>query len=109
MWHIPCGDRQNHVYGVAHSRGNTTSEWSTVWHFLGSFDDVGLREAAFLSATWRCWSFTFHEPSFPDPDFARQCFGLSQPRFSPTPQALDSTGVVQWPCRADTDCSLNGQ
>ena len=57
----------------------------------------------------RCWSFTWHGPGTTFGAFNKQCFGVMAPRWSPTPDAGATTGVVQWPCRDDTDCSLNGK
>ena len=42
--------------------------------------------------------------------YARQCFGLTSPRWSPTPDDSEIvSGQVAWSCRDDEDCSLNGK
>lgn len=57
----------------------------------------------------RCWSYTFHAKTLASP-FAGQCFGITSPRWSPTPDVEGiRSGQLLWPCRDDSDCSLNGR
>lgn len=37
------------------------------------------------------------------------CYGISSPRWSPTPDSdLITSTKIEWPCRDEMDCSLNG-
>eukprot|EP01065_Artemidia_motanka_P041135 TRINITY_DN5279_c2_g1_i1.p1 TRINITY_DN5279_c2_g1~~TRINITY_DN5279_c2_g1_i1.p1 ORF type:complete len:514 (+),score=143.63 TRINITY_DN5279_c2_g1_i1:56-1543(+) len=94
---------QNQVFGVAESQGDTATT-----KYLGSFDTAGDCQSACAQYKDRCWSYTWHHTDFGG-EFARQCFGLTAPRFSPTPDDKTTTGVMLWPCRDDGDCSLNGK
>jgi hypothetical protein len=38
-----------------------------------------------------------------------ECFAVVSPGFNPSYDTTATSGVVDWPCRSDTDCSLNGQ
>ena len=42
-------------------------------------------------------------------DTAGQCFSVTSPGFNPSWDPTATSGVVQWPCRSDDDCSLNGK
>ena len=77
--------------------------------YFGTFDTVDECKQACLGFAARCWSFTWHGPGSSFGSFNRQCFGVTAPRWSPTPDTGATTGVVQWPCRDDSDCSLNGK
>eukprot|EP00947_MAST-08B_sp_MAST-8B-sp1_P001928 g1928.t1 len=100
----------NQVYDVAVAGGDTTTV-----KFLGTAKDAtACADLCVAYSKARCWSFTWHNGGYGS--FALQCFGLTAPRWSPTPDASAGTGntkevvsgQVQWPCRDDTDCSLNG-
>lgn len=41
--------------------------------------------------------------------FAGQCFAVNSPGFNPSYDTTAVSGVVEWPCRNDDDCSLNGK
>jgi len=94
---------QNQVFGVARAGGST----STI-SFLGKVDTEHdcLNKCKINKP--RCWSYTWHDSSLVSL-FAGQCFGLTSPRWSPTP---DNSKIVSakldWPCRDEMDCSLNG-
>ena len=94
------------VFNVARPSRNTTTIL-----YLGSFDAAPACAAACAAlAPQRCWSFTHHGAAFPG-GLALQCFGLTSPRWTPVPvaPALGTTsGWLEWPCRDDFDCSLNG-
>mmetsp|Transcript_35300 Transcript_35300/g.59832 ORF Transcript_35300/g.59832 Transcript_35300/m.59832 type:complete len:503 (+) Transcript_35300:16-1524(+) len=92
------------VTNVAVPNGNT----STI-KYLGSFDDADSCEKACINMNdERCWSYTYYHDDGSNFTFAAQCFGLTAPRFSPTPENNSFTGVVAWNCRDDSDCSFNG-
>ena len=38
-----------------------------------------------------------------------ECFAVLSPGFNPSYDQTAVSGVVDWPCRDDTDCSLNGK
>ena len=94
----------NQVYNVAQSRGNT----STIV-YLGDYETVGeCARACEEFSEKRCWSFTHH--GIVGSKWSRQCFGITSPRWSPTPDvAAITSGVLDWPCRSNSDCSLNGE
>lgn len=92
------------VANVAVAGGNTTTI-----KYLGDSGSASNCQKACLAMGDRCWSYTYFEASYQDKDFAGQCFGVSAPRFSPTPEDGATTGVVEWPCRDNADCSMNGQ
>ena len=94
----------NQVFNVAKPAQNTTTI-----RYLGNFKDAkACGEACAAHKPERCWSFTYHGAGLGA--FARQCFGIVAPRWSPTPDGSQVTsGVLQWPCRNDEDCSLNGK
>ena len=89
----------NQVFGVV--RPNTSS---TTISFLGQQQDEASCLKACIAATARCWSLTF----FATGPFSRQCFGVTSPRWSPTPDNASSSMRLLWACRTDDDCSLNG-
>ena len=97
---------QNQVFNVAQSRANTTTT-----KYLGTFGSAHDCQQACLNFAGpaRCWSFTWHGPGSSFGNFNQQCFAVTAPRWSPTPDAGATSGVVQWPCRDAKDCSLNGQ
>jgi len=95
------------VFDVAKPGRNT----STVL-FLGAAasPDECLAACAAL-APQRCWSLTWHGAGAPG-GLAGQCFGLTSPRWNPVPVPASwgaSSAWLEWPCRSDFDCSLNGQ
>ena len=97
---------QNQVYNVARPGQN-----STTLRYLGSPADMDACKRACVAHTEeRCWSFTWHGGLPAASPFHNQCFGVVAPRWSPTP---DTPGIVSgyldWPCRDDRDCSLNGK
>ncbi|GAB5353066.1 hypothetical protein AAMO2058_000006500 [Amorphochlora amoebiformis] len=83
--------------------GNDTS---TV-KYLGVYNASEECVEACVGHPTRCWSFTYHTMDHNNP-LTGQCFGLTSPSFSPSPENNTIMGVVEWPCRDDTDCSLNG-
>lgn len=92
----------NQVYNVALSKQNTTTV-----KYLGTLATPDHCAKACISTVERCWSFTWHNVSG---TFHHQCFGLTSPRWSPTPDSTQIvSGIVEWPCRNDQDCSLNGR
>jgi hypothetical protein len=54
-------------------------------------------------------------PGFPlsgggsDPALAGQCFAVTSPGFNPSYDPHAISGIVEWGCRNDEDCSLNGK
>ena len=38
-----------------------------------------------------------------------QCFAVTSPGFNPSYDVTAVSGTVEWACRSDDDCSLNGQ
>ena len=95
------------VFNVARPSRNTTTVL-----FLGSVAAAPACAAACAAlAPQRCWSFTFLGAGAPG-GLALQCFGLTSPRWNPVPVAAAEgvvSGWLEWPCRDDFDCSLNGQ
>ena len=96
-------ESMNQVWGVARPGASTST-----MKFLGSLATEAACRLQCIELPARCWSYTWHSPDLASA-FAGQCFGLTSPRWSPTP---DDPGIVsaklQWPCRDDGDCSLNG-
>ena len=54
-------------------------------------------------------------PGFPlsadgsDPTLAGQCFAVTSPGFNPSYDTAAVSGIMEWGCRSDEDCSLNGK
>lgn len=54
-------------------------------------------------------------PGFPlngasgDPTVAGQCFAVTSPGFNPSYDTTAVSGIMEWSCRSDEDCSLNGK
>ncbi len=54
-------------------------------------------------------------PGFPlssggsDPSLAGQCFAVTSPGFNPSYDTTAVSGIMEWGCRSDEDCSLNGK
>eukprot|EP00966_Prymnesium_polylepis_P260723 6022277-Prymnesium_polylepis.1 len=94
----------NQVYNVAQPAQNLTTV-----RYLGTLQTEEACQAKCIAASPRCWSYTFHSPALSS-SFAGMCYGLTSPRWSPTPDdSLISSGKIEWPCRDDDDCSLNGK
>jgi hypothetical protein len=95
------------------------SETNNVWgrvgepsvKLLGSFDSNDACSRACSTLGRKCGSFVWHEASFPDPSFARHCYGLTTGYFDwfPTKSSKVVSGRMEWPCERNTDCSLNGR
>jgi hypothetical protein len=95
---------QNQVFGVVQP-GTSTSTIS----FLGKVNLESDCLRACVSNKPRCWSYTWHGSSLTSA-FAGQCFGLTSPRWSPTPDDPKIISAkLDWPCRDESDCSLNGK
>mmetsp|Transcript_5327 Transcript_5327/g.7850 ORF Transcript_5327/g.7850 Transcript_5327/m.7850 type:complete len:494 (+) Transcript_5327:157-1638(+) len=75
--------------------------------FLGKFDDVDECSKACIALKDRCWSFSWYTDDRGD-DFNKMCYAVTAPRLAPTPEEDVFSGIVEWPCRDDEDCSLNG-
>ena len=104
----PTPERQrfegmNQVYDVVDPGQSTTTI-----AYLGVAVNEDACQAACVGHRKRCWSYTYHSSSL-STDFAGQCFGITSPRWSPTPDVAGITSAkLLWPCRVDDDCSLNG-
>ena len=96
----------NQVFDVAQPGRNTTTI-----RFLGVLPTFAACEEACVAVkNTRCWSFTWHGGVPVASPFHKQCFGIIAPRWSPTPdQDGIISGYIDWPCRDDLDCSLNGK
>jgi len=91
----------NQVYNVANSKASTTTV-----KYLGLTNSSAKCADLCVAHAIRCWSFTWH--NIPG-NFYHQCFGILSPRWSPTPDSEEIvSGIIEWPCRNDHDCSLNG-
>ena len=98
----------NQALNVQVSRGN--SKGGTI-QYLGTFHGASATEqcaAACLKHTERCWSFV-QMKSQPLHRLAGQCFAVTSPGFNPSYDPSATSGIVEWPCRSDEDCSLNGK
>ena len=84
-----------------------TSKGGTV-KYLGTFATVAECQTACIASTTRCWSFA-HVGKAADTLPGGQCFAVFSPGFNPSYNPAVTSGVVQWPCRSDDDCSLNGK
>ena len=90
--------------------------------YLGTFSDEAQCLAACASHQPRCWTYTWYSTNYTSntydcpPPFCPpatlivgQCFGITSPRWSPTPTpAQINSAILEWPCRTNDDCSLNG-
>ena len=96
----------------------STSYGGTI-KYLGTFDQgakgTAQCQAACLASKTRCWSFV-HIPTGRDESsekrgggFAGECFAVISPGFNPSYDTTAVSGVIDWPCRDDEDCSLNGK
>ena len=92
----------NNAYGVA--RNGKDSTHGTVI-YLDTFDDTDDCEAACLDYTDRCWSFV-HLVN--DTIMMNQCFAVLSPGWNPSYDPGMVSATVDWDCRDDEDCSLNG-
>ena len=94
----------NQVFGVAEPGKST----ETIVYLGKALTLDGCKKKCLAHPT-RCWSFTYHGLSVGAP-YAGECFGLTSPRWSPTPDDSEIvSGQVAWSCRDDEDCSLNGK
>ena len=88
-----------------------TSKGGTV-QYLDTFPStaVGTAEcaAACIKHAERCWSFV-HMAGAADSELAGQCFAVTSPGFNPSYDPTAVSGTVDWGCRSDDDCSLNGK
>ena len=66
-------------------------------------------QQACLASPERCWSFVYHPVGRGGGGLEGQCFAVVSPGFNPSYDPATVSGVVAWPCRDDTDCSLNGK
>lgn len=85
----PVGSFAGHCYG------DTSTTWIAPEH----------REPLVDSGT---------APGFPigggsDPTLAGQCFAVTSPGFNPSYDTTAVSGIMEWGCRSDEDCSLNGK
>ena len=88
----------NQVFGVAEP-GKSTETIA----YLGTALTLDGCKKKCLAHPTRCWSFTYHGLSVGAP-YAGECFGLTSPRWSPTPDDNEIvSGQVAWPCRDDED------
>ena len=69
--------------------------------FLESAGSVEECRSTCIQSTPRCWSFVYLNDA--------ECYAVTSPGFNPSFDLTATSGVVQWPCRDDGDCSLNGQ
>ena len=76
-----------------------TSKGGTV-RSLGFNTTVAECEQRCIAETVRCFSFI---------QIGIECFAVYSPGFNPTYNTASTSGVVAWPCRDDSDCSLNGK
>jgi hypothetical protein len=81
-----------------------SSKGGTV-HWLGAFDDLGTCQSACLSSSTRCWSFVWFSTCAGGPC---DCYSVTSPGWNPSYDEGAISGTVQWECRDDDDCSLNG-
>ena len=68
--------------------------------------------AACLKFAQRCWSFVYmksSDGSAQSNELEGQCFAVTSPGFNPSYDVTAVSGTVEWACRSDDDCSLNGQ
>jgi hypothetical protein len=97
-------DGLSQVHGVA-----VAGRSSTTIAFLGLQPSVASCESAALSyASSRAWSFTWYSANATNP-LSTTCFAVLEPRWCPAPAPGATTGRFAWPCRDDSDCSLNGR
>jgi len=91
---------QNVLVPKGVSKGGTVS-------YLGTFDSTSKCQDACIASKERCWSFTF----FTDTKSAEcgGCYAIFSPGWNPAYDPTTVSGVVEWPCRGDEDCSLNGK
>lgn len=53
--------------------------------------------------------FRFERPGGGGGGSSGECYAVRSPGFNPSYDPAAISGVVDWPCRADEDCSLNGR
>jgi hypothetical protein len=69
---------------------------------LGSFPETSAcQQACITSKGPRCWSFVHLTTG--------ACYAVVSPGFNPSFDESATSGVVDWPCRSNDDCSLNGK
>lgn len=88
----------NQALNVLVSRG--TSKGGTV-KYLGISQNTGECSTSCIQSKTRCWSFVYLKS-------VKQCYAVFSPGFNPSYDTSAVSGVVEWPCRNDDDCSLNG-
>jgi hypothetical protein len=99
-------DSYNQALNIQVSHG--TSVGGTVQYLATFTDSAGVEQCmqACLKHATRCWSFVFMKGSSP---LQGQCFAVTSPGFNPSYDPHAVSGTVDWPCRSDEDCSLNGE
>ena len=88
----------NQAQGVIVPRG--TSAGGTV-RYLGGKADADRCEGLCRASTPRCHSFVLLAGG--------ECYGVATPGFNPSYEPGTVSGVLEWGCRGDADCSLNGR
>eukprot|EP01060_Flectonema_neradi_P031101 TRINITY_DN4634_c2_g1_i1.p1 TRINITY_DN4634_c2_g1~~TRINITY_DN4634_c2_g1_i1.p1 ORF type:complete len:504 (+),score=109.13 TRINITY_DN4634_c2_g1_i1:53-1513(+) len=67
---------------------------------LGSADSDQCSEKCLSYSPARCWSYVVKDG---------ECFAVTTPGFNPSYEKGTLSGIVEWPCRGDDDCSFNGK
>ena len=111
-------ENANNVYGrVPSPKTNGTGVV-----FLGAFDSAaacakactGTLGAATTASDSGCTSYTYHTAGFDDPDWRRQCYGITDGAWSPHGDEAVVSGQsdptrTRTPCTTAADCSHNGK
>ena len=88
----------NNAQGVIRQR--RASVGGTV-QYLGRHDPKHC-ESSCLRMVPRCWSYVRMKEN-------GECYGIMHPGWSPSYDNTTESGYIEWPCRHDEDCSLNGK
>ena len=106
MTPVQLYDSYNNAFGAMAPGSDSPG---SVVRFLGIFaGDHEQCEAACLRAAPRCWSYVHFKDEAKN-GTAGSCYSVTSPGWNPSYDATARTGVVDWPCRDNEDCSLNGE
>ena len=110
VWGLPAiklYPNYNNVYGSVQNAGQSIGSVRFLG-ILNSTDDC--MKACVSLGQHRCSSFTYHKADFPAGEFQKHCYGIvDDPIWSPMQEDHVDCGRILWPCRNDSNCSLNGQ
>ena len=99
-------DDYNHFYLLPRSDGTyniQTKASGRYWYVKSGLQIVYTTKNPEDTSSW----FTLEKQA--GSDVGGECFAVLSPGFNPSYDETAVSGVVDWPCRDDADCSLNGK